>query len=211
MTTDATSIAFDQQLIQRARAGDAAAMHDLLSELRPAIHRYCRFRLSTFAGGVDAAEDAVQETCLVVSSVLVDYQDRGLPFKAWVYAIAAKKVADSQRRSHRAAVLVDQLPEQVEPSFTPEEAAVASAEVRAALVLVDRLPARMRQVVLLRAGGTPAKQVAEALGMTPGAVNVAHHRAVTRLRQWAAESVEYSELLMDFGSGAVRPGCVQAA
>lgn len=194
----ATSVAeADADLVARAQAGDSTAMHDLLAALRPAITRYCHFRLSSYAGGRDAADDAVQETCLAVASVIGSFSDQGIPFRAWVYAIAANKVTDSQRRFGRSDVLVDELPEQVEPSLTPEEAAIAAAEYHAALALVDRLPSRMRDVVLLRAGGATAKRVGEVLEMSPGAVNVAHHRAVARLRDLVEESEELREL---FGS-----------
>lgn len=201
----------DEELVARAQAGDPYAMNDLLAELRPAVLKYCRFRLSPYVGGSDAADDAAQETCLAVSKVLFGYEDHGVPFRAWVYAIAANKVADSQRRFSRAAVLVDSLPEQVEPSPTPEEQAISSVEFQAALVLMDRLPARMRDVLLRRAAGATAKCVAEDLGISPGAVNVTHHRAVLRLRGMVEQSAEYRELFAAFGGFAAPSSIGRAA
>jgi len=192
----------DSELIARAQAGDSYAMEDLLSVLQPVIIRYCRFRLSTYSGGRDAADDAAQETCLAVAHVLPKYTDYGLPFNAWVYAIAANKVADSQRRFSRAALLVDDLPEQVEPSPTPEESAIASVEFTTAIGLVHLLPVGMREVMLRRATGASAKTVAEELGMTAGAVNVAYHRAVARLRSVVDESEEFRELFGAYRSVA---------
>jgi DNA-directed RNA polymerase specialized sigma24 family protein len=52
----------------------------------------------------------------------------------------------------------------------------------------------MREVLLRRASGATAKMVAQDLGMTAGAVNVAHHRAVARLRELVDESEEFREL-----------------
>lgn len=202
MTTDFAASLTDSELVERAQSGDLAAMNDLLSTLRPAIVSFCQFRLGTYVGGRDAADDAAQETCLAVANVLSSYCDTGAPFRAWVYAIAANKVADCQRRFSRSAVLVDEVPEQVEPSPTPEDCVVATAEYRAALSLVERLPARMQHVVLLRASGVNAKSVGEALGISAGAVDVAHHRAVTRLRELADESVELRELFAPYRSGA---------
>lgn len=198
MAIDSATLLADAELVARAQSGDSYALHDLLTELRPAITRFCQFRLSGYAGGRDAADDAVQETCLAVANMIGSYQDLGAPFRAWVYAIAANKVADSQRRFRRTDVLVDELPEQVEPSPTPEESAMVTAEYSAALALVERLPTRMRDVVLLRATGVTAKRVAEVLDMSAGAVNVAHHRAVSRLRELADESDELRELFGPF-------------
>lgn len=191
----------DDELVARARSGDVEAMDDLIGSLRPAIFRYCRYKLASYGNATDAADDAAQETCLAVSSVLAAYQDQGLPFRAWVYAIAANKVADSQRRHGRAAVLVDDLPEPTETSPTPEESVISSVELRAALALTEQLPTRMREVLLRRAAGTTAKQVAEELGMTAGAVDVTHHRAITKLRQLVDASDEYRDLFASFRSG----------
>jgi RNA polymerase sigma-70 factor (ECF subfamily) len=203
MASEAVQGLVDSELIARAQAGDPHAMDDLLHVLQPVIVRYCRFRLSTYAGGRDAADDAAQETCLAVAHVLPKYTDYGLPFNAWVYAIAANKVADSQRRFGRAALLVDDLPEQVEPSLTPEESAIASVEFTTALGLVHLLPVKMREVMLRRAAGASAKTVAEDLGMTAGAVNVAYHRAVARLRSVVEESEEFRELFDAYRSETV--------
>jgi len=202
MMTDTATLLADDELVARAQAGDPLAMHDLQATLRPAIVRFCHFRLSSYAGGRDAADDAAQETCLAVAHVLPSYVDKGLPFRAWVYAIAANKVADTQRRFRRSAILVDELPEQVDPSLTPEAQAMATAEFRAAMVLVERLPARMRHVLLLRASGATAKNVAEMLDMSSGAVDVAHHRAVARVRELADESAELRELFAPFRAPA---------
>jgi len=189
----------DSALIGRAQRGDASAMEDLLSRLRPDIFQFCRFKLASYGGGTEAADDAAQETCLAISSMLNAYRDEGAPFKAWVFAIAANKVTDSQRRYGRSAVLVDEFPEQVDPTPTPEELAISSLQVQAALKLTEKLPTQMRAVLMLRASGASAKSVAEQLGMSAGAVDVNHHRAVAKLRQLVAESAEHRELFAAFG------------
>lgn len=202
MVGDSPEVLADAELVCRARTGDGDAMHDLLATLRPAIVRYCSFRLSAYAGGRDAADDAAQETCLAVVNVLSSYSDRGLPFRAWVYAIAAHKVADSQRRFGRSAVLVDEMPEQIASAPTPEDQAIAGVEYEAALRLLAQLPGRMGDVLLLRASGVTAKRVGERLGMTVGAVNVAHSRGIARLRELVEESDELRELFAPFRSDA---------
>lgn len=200
MTISTAVSVSELDLVVRAQAGDPHAMQDLIRELHPMISKFCRYRLGSYPGGEDAAQDAVQETCLAVSAVLSSYRDHGLPFRAWVYAIASNKVADGQRRFHRAALLVDDLPEQVEPSATPEERAMASVELEAVLALADQLPATMRAVLLRRAAGATSKIVAAELGMSIGAVDVAHHRAVLRVRELADSTVESREMFAAFRS-----------
>jgi RNA polymerase sigma-70 factor (ECF subfamily) len=56
--------------------------------------------------------------------------------------------------------------------------------------LLDRLPTNLRELLLLRlAVGLSAEETGRALGMTPGAVRVAQHRALARLRAYVAEEV----------------------
>ena len=54
--------------------------------------------------------------------------------------------------------------------------------------LLDRLPATQRELLILRvAVGLSAEETGNALGMSSGAVRVAQHRALARLRVLAAE------------------------
>ena len=87
----------DHELVADAQAGDPQAVESLIGAVRPAVLKYCRSRLATYSGGVDAADDVAQETCVAVLRVLPRYQDKGAPFAAFVYAIASNKVADAQR------------------------------------------------------------------------------------------------------------------
>jgi len=192
---------FDQDLVASAKAGDPAALQELISAVRPAVFRYCRSRLATYAGGAEAADDVAQETCVAVLKVLPRYERQGAPFAAFVYAIASNKVADAQRGFRRSAVLVDEFPEQVEPSQTPEERVISSASVQATNDLLAQLPERTRQVLLLRANGLAADVIGQQLGMTANAVRVAQHRGVIKLRQLIEGSEEHRELF----AGRLKP------
>jgi len=197
MVSSTSSSQFDHELVAQAQAGDARAVHELISAVRPAVFRYCRSRLGTYAGGLEAADDVVQEICVAVLQVLPRYQRQGAPFAAFVYGIAAHKVADAQRGFRRSAVLVEDLPDQVDTAQTPEEHAISAASVRATDELLARLPERTRQVLLMRADGLAADLVGKRLGMTANAVRVAQHRGVVKLRQLIEDSEEHRELFAD--------------
>ncbi len=197
----ADSNQFGQELVAGAQTGDPAAVHALIAAVRPVILRYCRSRLGSYAGGLETADDVAQETCVAILKGLERYQSYGAPFSAFVYAIAANKVADAQRGFRRSAVLVEEFPDRAEPSPTPEERVVTSASVRATNELLGRLPDKTRQVLLLRASGMAADVVGARLGMTPNAVRVAQHRGVVKLRQLIEDSEEHRELF----DGLIRP------
>ena len=191
----------DDDLVIRAQSGDPLALNTLIASVRPAILRYCRSRLATYAGGWHAADDAAQETCAAVVHVLPNYQPQGgAPFKAFVYAIAANKVADAQRRFSRSAICVEDIPDRTEPSSTPEEQAVISAGFEAVHDLLGQLPERMRELLLLRAAGASAHAVGGRLGMSANAVRVAQHRAVAKLRDLIELSDEHREFFTNSSS-----------
>lgn len=194
MKTDQSHLMSDHQLVADAQAGDSEALDRLISAVRPAVFRYCRSRLATYAGGIDAADDVAQETCVAVLKVLPRYQRQGAPFAAFVYAIAANKVADMQRRYSRAALLIDEFPDQTEPSPTPEERAIAAVDVQAAKQLLALLPVRTREVLVQRAAGASAEVIGERLGMSANSVRVAQHRGSAKLRQLIEASEEHREV-----------------
>src|SRR5690625_3498341 len=82
-----------------AVAGDDSAVDSLIREVRPMVLRYCRAKLSRVSGYVHYADDVAQEVCIALLAALPRYEDMGRPFAAFVFGIAAHKVADALRRS----------------------------------------------------------------------------------------------------------------
>jgi RNA polymerase sigma factor (sigma-70 family) len=256
--------------VTAAVEGDPQAVGRVLAAIRPLVVRYCRARVGRQERSFASADDVAQEVCLAILTALPSYRDQGRPFLAFVYGIAAHKVADahraaarnrsepvavipdipaagptpeelaliaderrrtglrnthlgihairglvdrtslgaptaieSRRRSaghtldSRAATIVDAVLRDtgmshysaatydVEPG-TPnaEERAMQGELTRRMKQLLDVLPDKMREIVILRVVvGLSAEETAEAVGSTPGAVRVAQHRALTRLRR----------------------------
>ncbi|GAA1882637.1 sigma-70 family RNA polymerase sigma factor [Streptantibioticus ferralitis] len=181
-------------LVRRAAEGDEQATHDLLAHVHPLALRYCRTRLSRLPGDArHFVDDLAQEVCLAVLCALPRYRDQGRPFEAFVFAIASHKVADLQRSAMRGpgstAVPSEDLPETPDDSLGPEERAVLSSDAEWAKALLANLPATQRELVLLRvAVGLTAEETGQMLGMSPGAVRVAQHRALSRLRALAEQA-----------------------
>lgn len=180
-------------LVRRAVEGDAQATHDLLARVHPLAVRYCRTRLTRLPGDArHFVDDLAQEVCIAVLCALPRYRDTGKPFEAFVVAIAQHKVADLQRAAMRGpgstAVPSDEMPEQPDDSLGPEERALLSSDAEWAKKLLANLPEHQRELVLLRvAVGLTAEETGQMLGMSPGAVRVAQHRALSRLRALAEQ------------------------
>ncbi|MEV2266642.1 sigma-70 family RNA polymerase sigma factor [Nonomuraea africana] len=175
-----------RELTSLAVQGDRSAIESLLGELRPMVVRYCRARLGRVSGQYHIADDVAQEVCIAVLSALPRYRDMGRPFASFVFGIASHKVADALRSSVRSAVPTQDLPDGPDDGPGPEETVVRYIEVEQARRLLSRLPDNQRELLLLRVvSGLSAEETGNVLGMSPGAVRVAQHRALARLRQMA--------------------------
>jgi RNA polymerase sigma-70 factor (ECF subfamily) len=171
------------ELSSRAVQGDDVATERLLKLVHRMVRRYCRARLARFPGADHTADDVAQEVCIAVLSALGRYRDEGRPFEAFVYRIAANKVADAQRAFYRSAIPYAELPDTPETAPGPEELAEQAGEAQRVRELLSRLPENLRELLVLRvAVGLSAEETGRALGMTAGAVRVAQHRAMQRLR-----------------------------
>jgi RNA polymerase sigma-70 factor, ECF subfamily len=168
-------------LVSRAQSGDGAAVEALVRELRPRVFRYVLARV------IDppTADDVTQEVAMTVMSALPRYVDQGRPFTAWVFGIASNKVREQRRSaSRRPETAIDVVAERVpDETFDPERVALQMDTARRVAALLATLPEPQAEILRLRvAAGLSAEETAAVLGMTPGAVRVAQHRALVRLR-----------------------------
>ena len=121
---------------------------------------------------------------MAVVTALPTYRRDGRPFLAFVYGIAAHKVVDAHRAAGRSkSIPVADIPETVSRDLGPEQNAVDASVAGTMADLLATLPANQQEILRLRvAVGLSAEETADALGMTAGAVRVAQHRALTKLR-----------------------------
>jgi RNA polymerase sigma-70 factor (ECF subfamily) len=170
--------------VAAAVAGDRDALREVLETIRPIVVRYCRARIGTSERSGLSADDVAQEVCLAAITAMPRYRDRGRPFLAFVYGIAAHKVADAYRANGRSvAYPTDSLPERRSPEAGPEQRALEADAVARVNELLEVLPGKQREILFLRVvAGLSAEETARAVGSTPGAVRVAQHRALTALK-----------------------------
>lgn len=173
-------------LVGAAVRGDPDAVQGVLRWITPLIVRYCRARVGRQDRTYVSADDVAQEVCLAVLTALPGYRDQGRPFLAFVYGIAAHKVADAHRATARnRADLMPEMPDS--PAIAeegPEEQAIRAELAGWMHSLMETLPEKQREILTLRVVmGLSARETAEAVGSTPGAVRVAQHRALGQLRK----------------------------
>ena len=176
-------------LAHRAAAGDRTALHELLRLVDPLVVRYCRAHVGGNRIGLAGPDDVAQEVMVAVCKALPSF-DRGRSvFMAFVYGIAGNKIADAFRAAARdRSVSTDELPEGVDIAGGPEAEALRDDAARQIGRLLGKLQESARMILVYRlALNYSAEETAALVDMTPGAVRVAQHRALQKLRDWIAE------------------------
>jgi RNA polymerase sigma-70 factor (ECF subfamily) len=171
-------------VVAEAVAGNRDALREVLEIIRPIVVRYCRARVGATERSGLSADDVAQEVCLAAITALPRYKDQGRPFLAFVYGIAAHKVADAHRAAGRnRSDPTDVVPERYSLEAGPEQMVLESESSARMNKLLSVLPEKQREILILRVVvGMSAEETAEAVGSTPGAVRVAQHRALARLK-----------------------------
>jgi RNA polymerase sigma-70 factor, ECF subfamily len=165
-------------LVARAAAGDGhavAAIYDLY------VDGIYRFALAHVGQPADA-EDVTQRVFLKMIEGLPGYQERGLPFGAWLFRIARNIVID-RRRSHRPMLSLELAPDLGDEERDPAHAAEAQAEREAIQAALGMLTAEQRDVVTLRFfGGLSHAEIAAILGKREATVRGLQFRGLSALR-----------------------------
>lgn len=167
-----------RDLLRRANRGEAKAYAQFLTEVTPAVRTIVLGRSGADAG----SEDIVQEVLLAIHAKRHTWRETD-PVAPWLYAIARYKTADAFRRMKRGGhqVPIEDLAEQL-----PDDAQVDPTAARDLGRLLDGIDDRSAQIVrAVGLEGQSAADVAGGLGMSEGAVRVAYHRALARLRRLA--------------------------
>lgn len=86
-----------RQLVLRAQQGDAQAAGTLYTVFAPRVYRYVSYRTPTPTD----AEDLTADVFIRMVRSLPTFQITEVPFEAWLYRIAAARVADFYRRAGR--------------------------------------------------------------------------------------------------------------
>lgn len=158
--------------VARAKEGDQEALRFLYVSYSHNIYGYVR----SIVRDDHEAEDVTQHVFAKLMTTVVKYDDRGVPFFAWLLRLA-RNVAIDHLRANRLTPT-----ENVFDSEASSEPDVDRAEtVRAALAA---LPEEQREVVVLRhlVGLTPG-EIADRMGRTEGSIHGLHHRGRRALQR----------------------------
>lgn len=164
-------------LVARSKAGDADAFGAIYDRFQPEIVRYLTYRMRTAEG----AEDLAQQVFLKAWQAIPRYEDRGVPFKAWLYRMAHNQMVDYFRTRRPTTDLegID-LPEESEA----EERVLVQETHERLRDALDRLSDDHREVLTLRfLLEKSAREAGEIMGRKEVTIRGLQMRALQALRR----------------------------
>jgi RNA polymerase sigma-70 factor, ECF subfamily len=172
----------DAELLDRARQ-DRDAFGQLYERYVDRIYSYLYYRTGSSAD----AEDLTARTFYQALSHLDGFEQRGLPFAAWLFTIAHNLVANFYRdRSRRPVSRLDAGSEPAGPS--PFAAAEDAQAVRDAIAGLP--PERQHLILLKYVEGMSNAQIGRTLNRSEGAVKSLLRRTLAELRHYLERNPE---------------------
>jgi len=165
----------DEEMIRRAVAGDAFAVHSLLLAHRPRLLEYVLRQMPHKLRSIYDAEDVVHDVFVGLPEALRRYEERG-SFAAWLRKITAR-VALARLRESNARPAVDLDGAQVAALTQSSDASLTLERA-----LRELSPGLRAVVVLKEIEGFSHAEIAAMLDISVGASEVRLHRALHALR-----------------------------
>lgn len=167
-------------LVEQAKE-DPHAFGALYERYVDRIYSYIYYR----TGNQQDAEDLTARTFHKALDHIGRFDNRGVPFSAWLYRIAHNLVANWHRdRSRRRELVLEDQAHLPYGSGSPERLAEASEARDALLSAIRQLPDDRQQLILLKfSDALPNAQIGVIMGRSEGAIKSLYHRTLLALRE----------------------------
>jgi RNA polymerase sigma-70 factor (ECF subfamily) len=171
----------DMELVKRAKE-DKSAFGEIYERYVDKIYKYIYYRV----GNQHDAEDLTSRVFFRALANVDTFEDRGVPFQAWLYRIAHNLVANHHRdRGRRKIIPLDEYI--VSGIFTgpegPERAAEDMEDRERLMAAIRSLPEDRQQLLVLKfVDRLSNAEIGDIMGRTEGAVKSLYHRTLSALR-----------------------------
>lgn len=168
----------DSELIHQAKRGDAEVYGILYERYAGSIYKYLYLHL----GDREDAEDLTVEVFLRAWQAIPAYDERGLPFRAYLFKIARHLMIDFYRQKKYFGNLDENLKDTVVVDL--EESAVADASHASLKRFLNAIHDDYRHVLILRFfAGLSLAEISKVMQRSENAVRVLQHRALRAIRE----------------------------
>jgi RNA polymerase sigma-70 factor, ECF subfamily len=171
----------EAEVLARAVEGDAEAFSALYLKYVGRIYNYVYYR----TGSSLDAEDITERVFYRAMGHILNYQDKGVPFSAWLYRIAHNLVAnwhrDNQRRQE---VPLEDDDQSIPHREHPESSLIRNQENEILIKAISKLPPDRQTLVILKfVENLSNAEIAVIMGKSEGAVKSYYHRTLMSLRK----------------------------
>lgn len=170
----------ESALIERAKR-DKEAFGELYERYVQRIYSYVYYR----TGNAEDAEDLTARIFFRALNHIADYEERGLPFSAWLYRIARNLIANWHRdQSRRQIVALDDISHWRLNEAGPELLAQWSESREDLLQAIRRLPGERQELLILKfVDHLSNAEIGAIMGRSEGAIKSLYHRTLVSLRE----------------------------
>lgn len=181
----------EDESIRLAADGDTDAFSRLYERYVTRIYNYIFYR----TGNPAEAEDLTSRVFHRALHHIQHYDNRGVPFSAWLYRIAHNLVANWHRdNSRRKEVPLDDYTQHPHRAQMPEASVVDNQEMEDLLKVIRRMPPERQQLLILKfVEGMSNQEVATIMMRSEGAIKSLYHRTLMALRDELAKQEEREE------------------
>jgi RNA polymerase sigma-70 factor, ECF subfamily len=156
----------------------------VFEELYPSLFRY----LHRLTGDGDVAEDIAQEAFVrLLKQALPENEVR-----PWLFTVAMNLVRDRARKSERRQRLLTTAPDLVSRPPLPDEDMERAQRIATVRDVLEKLPDRDVQLLLMREEGFKYDEIAKVVGVAPASVGTLIARALKRfVKEFDAQGTTY--------------------
>lgn len=171
----------DESFLVEQAKNDSEAFGLLYKKYIQKIYNYVYYR----TGNHHDAEDLTAKTFQRAMKHISRYEQRGVPFSAWLYRIAHNVVANWHRdRSRRKVIALDELVLHHQRQQSPEGLVEDDEEKRELLQVIRRLAADRQELLILKfVEGMSNEEIGRIMGRSEGAIKSLYHRTLLALRK----------------------------
>ena len=169
----------DEELVERARAGDDSALDILVRHHHAAVYRVAL----SILGDEGSAQDVAQDAFIKGFRAIAGFRGEA-SFRTWILTIAANEARGVIRRiGRRKETSIDMVGPMHSEAKGPDERAVIASEASRARMMMERLPEKQRLAIAFRVDeGMSFREVGEMIGSSESAARVNYFHGIRRLR-----------------------------
>ena len=182
MSSDQQSLSeLDESALVELAKHDEDAFGELYGRYVKRIYNYVYYR----TGNHHEAEDLTARVFQRALQHIPTYEDRGVPFSAWLYRIAHNLVVNWHRdRKRRKLVPLDELMVSTFKGDAPERVTEQREEKDFLLAAIRNLPDDRQQLLILKfVERLSNAEIGDIMGRSEGAIKSLYHRTLIALRE----------------------------